>query len=117
MSTLSKSADTEIVPDVAGCRSVVGADDGTVLGDLLNSPALGARIVESLRAHAESNRANSRHAKRAIVLTDPPSFDRGEITDKGTINQGAVLRERDELVTALYSEPPPDHVLIAVDRN
>ena len=45
---------------------------------------------------------------RALVLIDPPSFDRGEITDKGSINQRAVLTHRAALVEALYAGTDPD---------
>jgi feruloyl-CoA synthase len=41
---------------------------------------------------------------RAHVLTEPPSLDAGEITDKGTINQRAVLARRRELVDRLYGD-------------
>jgi feruloyl-CoA synthase len=40
---------------------------------------------------------------RSIVLVDPPSIDRGEITDKGSINQRAVLLHREALVEHLYA--------------
>lgn len=40
---------------------------------------------------------------RALVLVDPPSIDRGEITDKGSINQRAVLTHREALVEHLYA--------------
>jgi feruloyl-CoA synthase len=40
---------------------------------------------------------------RALVLVDPPSIDRGEVTDKGSINQRAVLTHRDVLVEHLYA--------------
>jgi feruloyl-CoA synthase len=36
----------------------------------------------------------------ALVLAEPLSFDRGEVTDKGSVNQRAVLRERADLVAA-----------------
>ena len=39
---------------------------------------------------------------RAVVLAEPPSIDRGEVTDKGSINQRAVLTHRADLVDALY---------------
>jgi feruloyl-CoA synthase len=39
---------------------------------------------------------------RALLLVEPPSIDRGEITDKGSINQRAVLTHRAALVDALY---------------
>jgi feruloyl-CoA synthase len=40
------------------------------------------------------------------VLDEPPSLDAGEITDKGSINQRAVLKARAGLVEELYAEPP-----------
>jgi len=46
-----------------------------------------------------------------ILLTEPPSIDRHEITDKGSINQRAVLKERGELVNDIYSEPTTNQVI------
>jgi feruloyl-CoA synthase len=42
-----------------------------------------------------------------MLLAEPPSIDANEITDKGSINQRAVLTRRAGLVEALYAEPPP----------
>jgi feruloyl-CoA synthase len=49
--------------------------------------------------------------ERAIVLTEPLSFDHGEITDKGSVNQRAVLARRAALVAALYEQPAPQNVI------
>ncbi|MFD1711711.1 feruloyl-CoA synthase [Ottowia sp. GY511] len=54
----------------------------------------------SLTATGSANRVT-----RLMLLSEPPSIDKGEITDKGSINQRAVLKERDALVQALYDEP------------
>ena len=48
---------------------------------------------------------------RAVLLTDPLSIDAGEITDKGSINQRAVLKTRAGLVGDLYADPSPAHVI------
>lgn len=40
-----------------------------------------------------------------VVLTAPPSLDKGEATDKGSINQRAVIRERPEAAAQLYRAP------------
>ena len=42
---------------------------------------------------------------RSHVLAEPPSIDRGEVTDKGSINQRAVLLHRDAIVQAMYDAP------------
>jgi feruloyl-CoA synthase len=41
------------------------------------------------------------------VLTEPPSIDKGEVTDKGSINQRAVLKHRDALVQAFHDDQLP----------
>jgi feruloyl-CoA synthase len=53
---------------------------------------------------------------RMIVLADPPQIDRGEVTDKGSINQRAVLAHRAAWVDRLYAEVPGDDVLRAAAR-
>jgi feruloyl-CoA synthase len=45
------------------------------------------------------------------MLEEPPSLDAGEMTDKGSINQRAVLRRRAALVEELYMNPPSERVL------
>ena len=37
-------------------------------------------------------------------MEEPPSIDAGEITDKGYLNQRAVLERRAELVAEIYVE-------------
>jgi len=50
---------------------------------------------------------------RAHVMAEPPSIDRDELTDKGSINQAAVLRNRTALVEKLYrGSPADDEVLL-----
>jgi feruloyl-CoA synthase len=40
-------------------------------------------------------------------MHEPPSIDKGEVTDKGSINQRAVLKHRDALVNALHDGTLP----------
>ena len=56
---------------------------------------------------------SSTRITRAILLDTPPSLDKGEITDKGSINQRAVLEHRAGLIDALYS-PTPDAAVITL---
>jgi feruloyl-CoA synthase len=43
---------------------------------------------------------------RAIVIDTPPDIDKGEVTDKGSINQRAVISNRPDLVETLFSDAP-----------
>jgi len=53
------------------------------------------------------------HPTRALVMTEPPSIDANEITDKGYLNQRAVLEKRAALVERLHANPPPPDVVTA----
>jgi feruloyl-CoA synthase len=69
--------------------------------------AIRTRIAAALAALATRSGGSSTHPTRALVLTEPPSIDADEITDKGYINQRAVRERRAALVEALHATPPP----------
>jgi len=69
-----------------------------------------ARLLEEL---SEPSRGTSARIRRAILLAEPPSLDVGEATDKGSINQRAVLAHRAALVEELYADAPPATVIVA----
>jgi feruloyl-CoA synthase len=54
---------------------------------------------------------SSTHPRRVLVLEEPPSIDAGEITDKGYINQRAVLERRAALVEKLHATPLSSEVI------
>ena len=73
----------------------------------LSAEAVRARIADALRKlAAETGAGSSTHPVRAMVMTDPPSIDANEITDKGYMNQRAVLERRAALVEQLYAGGP-----------
>jgi feruloyl-CoA synthase len=61
-----------------------------------------------VRAGLQAMRAlgggSSTHAARALLMSEPPSVDAGEITDKGYINQSAVLARRAGLLGRLQGD-------------
>ncbi|HXA56687.1 MAG TPA: feruloyl-CoA synthase [Candidatus Acidoferrum sp.] len=74
---------------------------------------LAAKIQQLLGSFADAATGSSNRIERVVILVDPPSADAGEITDKGSINQRAVLARRADLVNDLYRRPLPGHVLCA----
>jgi len=80
-----------------------------------NTATLREQLSEKLRAHAASATGSSMRALRALVIPGDLSLDRGELTDKGSINQRAVLDNRADLVERLYAESPDPDILIASD--
>jgi feruloyl-CoA synthase len=68
--------------------------------------AVRARLREALEALALEPGGSSMRPRRLLVLDEPPSLDDGEITDKGYINQRAVLERRGSAVEELYRGGP-----------
>ncbi|ALL12226.1 AMP-binding protein [Caulobacter henricii] len=70
-----------------------------------------ALLRERLAAFNATAGGSSRRIGRFTIMTEPPSIDAGEITDKGYVNQRATLERRVALVEALYVNPPPEGVV------
>jgi feruloyl-CoA synthase len=93
-----------LFPDFAACCKAIGADPGVPRQDLVRDERLCAQIAAALRAHnQEEHGGSSRAVVSALLLAEPPSIDAGEITDKGYINQRAVLDRRVALVEKLFA--------------
>jgi feruloyl-CoA synthase len=60
------------------------------------------RLKDALGKLAQEG-GSSTQPKRLLVMTEPPSIDANEITDKGYMNQRAVLERRAALVEKLYA--------------
>ncbi len=81
-----------LFPDVAACAALAGEE-------------LVQRVRAALRAHNQQvDGTSSQSVARALILSEPPSIDAGEITDKGYINQRAVLSRRDALVRMMFDD-------------
>lgn len=77
---------------------------------MLHDPALAARLGAPA-GHAERGARSASRITRLLLLTEPPSLDAGEITDKGYINQRQVLARRAGLVDMLYRDLPAAPVI------
>src|SRR6202048_1388349 len=100
-----------VVLDLDGCRltnPALAFDDlAATAGDPLIRDAFRQRFIKFF---ATSTGASTR-INRAIPLDTPLSIDRGEVTDKGSINQRAVLDHRSRAIDELYSPTPAAHVI------
>jgi feruloyl-CoA synthase len=70
-----------------------------------------AKVREALLALRSEGGGSSQSPSRALFLAEPPNADAGEITDKGYLNQRAVLARRPAEVMALYSAVPNPEVI------
>ncbi|MBI5279074.1 MAG: feruloyl-CoA synthase [Burkholderiales bacterium] len=112
--TLRLKAVSAMAPHVAD--AVVTGHDREEIGLLvfptpqakaLPADQLHSHVQSALRAMAAEGLGSSQTPTRAIVQDEPANADAGEITDKGYINQGAVLARRAAEVAALYAGGDP----------
>lgn len=95
-----------IFPNEAACRRLAGADADAPLAQVLAHPAVRDHVARGLAQMKAEAGGQSRHAARARLLVQPPSPDRGEITDKAYLNQRQVLASRPDDLAALYGTDP-----------
>jgi len=93
-----------VFPNVAACRAASGLPDTAALAVVLAHPKVRERIGQGLAKLKAQNSGSAGHATRALLLLDPPSIDGGEITDKGYINQSAVLSQRADALAKLRDD-------------
>ena len=79
---------------------------------IVNDSAAREKVRKGMALLRDEGRGTSTYATRAIFLEDPPLIDAGEITDKGYINQRAVLERRAAIVERLYQNPPDAEVIV-----
>lgn len=91
-----------VFPKPEFLRELCNADADTPIDELNRHQATRAHFAEQLGKLAETNTGSSTLVRRIILMDEPPSMAAGELTDKGTINQRAVLRNRPEDVDEIY---------------
>ncbi|MBI3512599.1 MAG: feruloyl-CoA synthase, partial [Proteobacteria bacterium] len=102
-----------IFPDLEACRALCPNDATATPDALIDHPAVRARFQTLLDGFARASTGSASRVVRAILLAVPPSIDAHEMTDKGSINQRAVLAHRAGLVEGLYAPVPGVAVLVA----
>jgi feruloyl-CoA synthase len=102
-----------IFPNLAMCREIAGLAMDVPAADVLAHASVRARFAAIVEALAAQGTGSSTFVARAIVLDQPPAGEAREITDKGSINQKAVLRHRAALVEELYQPAASPRVIEA----
>lgn len=99
-------------PNLHACRQLIAEPEASY-ERVVAHPAVRACVQQGLEAHnAASGGSSSLRIARALLMTEPPSIDGNELTDKGYINQRAGLQRRAALVDRLYAAVPDDDVIV-----
>jgi feruloyl-CoA synthase len=101
-----------IFPNVEACRKLcpelpTNASDAEVA----RNGQVRAKFRTLLHELAQTSTGSASRVMRAMLMEEPPSLDAQEVTDKGSFNQRAVLRNRAALVEELYAKEPSERTL------
>jgi feruloyl-CoA synthase len=100
-----------IFPNVEACRAINSLAPDASLGEIATNPAIRELFHQLLMSFAAENIGSSSRIARAMLMPDRPSLDKGELTDKGSLNQLVTLRNRSPLVDELYATPISERVI------
>jgi feruloyl-CoA synthase len=100
-----------VILDLDGCRLVNPQLPPDDLAAAASDSAVRAAFRERLIGFLATSTGSSTRITRAALIDTPLSIDRGEVTDKGSINQRAVLDHRSSLIEQLYAPSPAAHVI------
>ncbi len=104
-----------ILPGLASCRTACGEElQDAEPRELLSSDAVRSLFRSRLNEFSRTATGSSNRVVSAILLDEPPSIDAHEVTDQGSLNQRAILENRQALVEDLYE---PSVRAIVIDRQ
>lgn len=95
-----------LLPVMPALRALIPDSSSMTDDAVMAHPTVRERLAALLGDHARRATGSANRINRVMFLDTEPSFDKGEVTDKGSINQRAVLSHRRELVARLYSDDP-----------
>ncbi|RZJ00154.1 MAG: feruloyl-CoA synthase, partial [Rubrivivax sp.] len=88
-------------------RQLSGLPADAPMQAVVESAPVQARMQQLVNDLAKTATGSANRIARLHVLSEPASIDKGEVTDKGSINQRSVLKHRDALVQALHEGTLP----------
>ncbi|QDO97939.1 feruloyl-CoA synthase [Ferrovibrio terrae] len=103
-----------VIVDLDNCRALcpdLAPDAG--IAQIVHDSRVRARFKELVESYSQQATGSSTRIERIVLLDEMPSLDVGEVTDKGSINQRAVLDHRAALVEDLYAATPSSRVITA----
>lgn len=101
-----------VFPNIAECRRIAGLGEDAPVDAVIGHPVIKERVREGLVRMKRDGGGSSTYPARVLLMAEPPSPEAGELTDKGYINQRAVLTRRADRVLELYSDVPSADVIV-----
>ena len=106
-----------VFPDIEACRKLGGLAADASPDAIIDATAVRKKFADLLAKLAAVSPGSSMRVERAILMGELPSMDKGEMTDKGSINQRAVLKNRAALLDELYTVPLSSRIIAVEGKH
>jgi feruloyl-CoA synthase len=101
-----------VIPNLSACRELADGHAGEAgPAEILACEGVRTKFERLLKSFNTNAGGSSGRFARLILMDDPPSLDSGEMTDKGSVNQRAVLTRRRAMVDELYAKSPSPRII------
>ncbi|MEK1904489.1 MAG: feruloyl-CoA synthase [Pseudomonas sp.] len=94
-----------VFPYLPACRELAGLSAGASAEQVLAAAPVRQWLAGLLTQLNREATGLASHIAWVCPMSEAPSLDAGEITDKGSLNQRAVLSRRAVLIDSLYADP------------
>ncbi len=93
-------------PNIEACSTLLNLGPSMSLDEraqtIVSSPRVNDEVANALVRHNREHPSSSTRIERFLLMSEPPSVEGHELTEKGYINQRATLERRAHLVDLLY---------------
>lgn len=99
------------IPEMNYCRNLAELPESASIKEVVQHSKVIEALKNVLKSLGLKSTGSSTHIKKTLFADFELSLDKGEITDKGSINQRAILRHRDYIVQKIYKEELNQNIL------
>jgi feruloyl-CoA synthase len=100
-----------VFPGLDYCKSITGLDKEAALKEIIQHKTVKEKLQRVLNEMAIKSTGSSSLIKKAVFADFNSNIDKGEITDKGSINQRMIIQNHPELIQKIYSSGFDDDII------
>lgn len=100
-----------VFPVIEKCKKIAFAENSIPISEIILHPKVKETLQKILQDLAITSTGSATLVKRAVIADFMLSIDKGEVTDKGSVNQRIVIMNHPEVVAQLYAEPVGEDII------
>jgi feruloyl-CoA synthase len=100
-----------VFASLSHCKNIIDLDESITATEIVKHKAVKEKLQEILDTMAIKSTGSASLIKRAVFADFNLNIDKGEITDKGSVNQRVIIENHPEVIKKMYSITITDDVI------